>query len=138
MKNIKSKILHASLKTILTLILIMPIFGSLGFFPEPTRDLYNTDKAFNFINILTNDAAYISYLISFIFIITLFLLWTKREALAALLVAPITINIIGFHLFLDGGLLTSGAILGNVLLLLNIYFLWKNRDQYNNLLDKRS
>lgn len=127
-------IIHIVLKVILTLILISPIFGVLGFFPEPTRDLYNTDIAFNFIEVIMNDARYISYLMSLVFAVSTVLLWTKREALAAILILPITLNIVGFHLFLDGGLFTSGAIMGNVLFLLNLYFIWKNKEQYAGLI----
>ncbi len=45
-------------------------------------------------------------------------------------------NIVGFHAFLDTGLLTGGAVMGNVLALLNAYFLWKNRASYVALLEK--
>lgn len=131
------KVLHIILKIILTLILITPILGAFGIFPEPTKEMYNTDEAFNFIQILMNTANYIKYTMAIVFAVGIVLLWTKREALSAILIAPITINIVGFHLFLDGGLFTSGAIMGNILLLLNIYLLWKNKDQYNNLLKAR-
>jgi hypothetical protein len=46
------------------------------------------------------------------------------------------VNIISFHLFLDGGLLTSGAIMADVLLLINAYFLWQNRKVYSILWNK--
>ena len=67
-------------------------------------------------------------------IIALIALWTKREALAALLELPITLNVVAFHLVLDGGLLTGGALLGNIMLILNLYLLWKNRASYAVLL----
>jgi hypothetical protein len=60
----------------------------------------------------------------------------KREALASLLIFPITVNSIDIHLVLDGGLFTPGAIMGNVLLVLNIYFLCQNRPAYASLLAK--
>jgi putative oxidoreductase len=133
--NDKAKnVIHAILKVILSLILIVPIFGATGIFPEPTREQYNTELAFNFIQTLMNDASYIQYIIALVFALCIVLLWTKREALASFLIAPITINIVGFHLFLDGGLFTGGAIMGNLLLVLNIYFLWKNKGQYDSLL----
>lgn len=126
------KYLHIGLKVVLSLILFFPILGVFGIFPPPTRDLYNTDIAFAFIEMLL-ETGYINYLITIVYIVALGALWTRREALAALLVLPITVNIVGFHAFLDGGLFTAGAILGNLLLLLNLYFLWSNKAEYENL-----
>lgn len=129
------KALQIIAKIALSLILIMPILGALGVFPEATRDLYSTDQAFAFIEMLV-DVAYINYIMSVVFLIALVSLWARREALAALLLVPITINIIAFHAFLDGGLFTAGAVMANVLLSLNAYFLWKNRERYQSLLGR--
>jgi hypothetical protein len=115
----------------------MPILGTLGIFPAPTRDLYNTDAAFNFINVLMNTASYISILMAIVNTISVIALWTKREALASILMLPITANVVGFHAFLDGGLLTGGAIMGNILLVLNLYFLYINWNTINGLLIQR-
>jgi hypothetical protein len=127
------KILHIAAKVIFSLILILPVAGATGVLGEATRDLYNTDRAFAFIQALT-DVAYISYMMAVVHIIALIALWTKREALAAILVLPITLNVVGFHLVLDGGLFTAGAVLGDLMLLLNVYLLWKNREAYITLL----
>lgn len=131
-----NKIVHVFLKLILSLIIITPLFGVLGVFPEPTREMYGSDEAFNFISVLMNNANYIQYTMAFVFLLSIFFLWTRREALAAALLLPITINIVFFHLFLDGGLLTGGAVLGNILLILNIYFMWINKERYNSLFKK--
>jgi len=135
-KTGNGKIVHVALKAILSLIFILPILGATGIFPKPTREFYNTDAAFNFIQTLTQDASYIQYVMAITFFASIVLLWTGREAFAALLITPITVNIVGFHLFLDGGLLMGGSIMANILLLLNIYFLWSNRKLYNTLLQK--
>jgi hypothetical protein len=129
------KILHIVAKVIFSLILLMPVAGATGVLGEATRDLYNTDRAFAFIQMLT-DIGYISYMMAAVNVIVVTALWTKREALAAILSLPITLNVVGFHLVLDGGLFTSGAVLGDLMLLLNIYFLWKNREVYTVLLKK--
>lgn len=121
----------------LSLILLMPIIGVTGALGEATRDLYNTDQAFAFI-VMLNEVMYITYMMVAVLIIALIALWTRREALAAILIAPITLNVVAFHAFLDGGLLTAGASIGNVMFLLNAYFLWKNRDMYAHLLHPRS
>ncbi len=128
--------IHIVLKVVLSLIILMPIFGILGVFPSPTPDLYNTQEAFAFILMLM-DTKYISILNAIVFAISLYLLWTRREALAAVLIFPITVNVVAFHLVLDGGLLTGGAVLGNIMLAINIYIFWKYRAQYASLLGKR-
>lgn len=124
--------LHIASKIMLSLILLMAIVGSFGFLPPPTRDLYNTDIAFAFIEML-GEVGYINYMMAAVHLVALVALWTRREALAALLIAPITANIVGFHLVIDGGLLTGGAVLGNIVLVLNVYLLWRNRRSYESL-----
>ena len=131
------KILNIILKVILCLILMMPILGATGIFPPPTPDLYNTPQAFNFIEILMQ-TRYITYIMAMVFAASIVLLIIGRTALVALLILPITVNIVSFHLFLDGGLFTPGAIPGNILLLLNLYFLWNSRKQYAFLWEKNS
>lgn len=131
------RILHIAAKVVLSLIILMPIVGTTGLLGEATRDLYNTDIAFSFIEMLVQ-VMYINYLMAAVLIVALIALWTKREALAAILIAPITANVVAFHLVLDGGLFTAGAVLGNVMLLLNAYLLWKNRAAYKPLLQPAS
>ncbi len=131
------KIVNIVLKVLLSLILVTPILGLTGLFPPPTRDLYNTDEAFQFIQTL-EDVRYISFIMGVVHVLALVSLWSKRTALAALLILPITVNVVGFHLVLDGGLLTGGAMLGNVMLLLNAYFLWQQRRQYAPLMTATS
>jgi putative oxidoreductase len=123
------KILNIILRIVLGLLLISPILGALGVFPPPTPDLYNTPEAFEFINVLM-EGKYITYMIAVVFAIAAVAIAMNRMAFAALLILPITVNIISFHLFLDGGLFTAGAIMANVLFLINLYFLWQNRGRY--------
>ena len=131
------KVFNIILKVLLVLLLVSPILGALGFFPAPTADLYNTPQAFSFIEALTA-TGYINILIAIVFALSIILILTGRMAVAALLLLPVTVNIIAFHAFLDGGLLTVGAMMANVLLLLNLYFLWKNIDAYRALCNWRS
>ena len=44
-----------------------------------------------------NVASYIMYIIAFVHIVAIGALWTRREALAGLLILPIVVNILGFH-----------------------------------------
>ena len=130
------KILDIILKVIFSLILALPVAGATGMLGEATRELYNTDIAFEFIELLV-EVGYINWMMAAVHIIALIALWTRREALAALLVLPITLNVVGFHLVIDGGLLTAGAVLGNIMLLINLYLLWQYREAYQGLLEAR-
>lgn len=127
------KVINIALKVLLSLIMVMPILGTLGIFPAPTADLYSNPKAFAFIEALMS-AGYVNVIMAIVFALALVSLWAKRVALAALLILPLTVNIVGFHAFLDGGLLTPGAVMGDVLLALNIYFLYQQRNVYRTLL----
>lgn len=129
------KIFNIVCKVLLSLILLLPIMGALGIFPPATPDLYQTPEAFAFIEMLT-EGGYIVYINAIVFMLALFLMWTKRMPLAMLLILPITVNVVAFHAFLDGGLLTGGAFLGNIMLVLNLYFMWQGREQYQSLLSK--
>jgi hypothetical protein len=127
------KAIDIVLNVVLSLILVMPILGLVGVFPPPTQDLYNTPEAFGFIQTIT-EGRYISIIMAVLHVVALFLLWTRRTGLAALLILPITVNVVAFRAFLDGGLLTGGAILGNIMLLINAYVLWQHRREYAPLL----
>lgn len=128
------KKINIILRIVLCLIMITPILGAIGIFPAPTADLYNTTEAFAFIEMLSV-AKYITYLMALVFALAIILTAMNRMAVVALLILPITVNIVSFHAFLDGGLLTSGAIIANVLFVLNIYFLSQNRGKYKILWD---
>ena len=39
---------------------------------------------------------------------------------------------------MDGGLFIGGAVLVNVMVLINMYFLWKYRAAYRPMLEKRA
>lgn len=127
------KAIDIVLKVVLSLILVLPILGTAGVFPPPTQDLYNTPEAFQFILTL-QEVRYINIIMVIVHVIALVCLWTRREALAALLILPITVNVVAFHLVLDGGLLMAGAVLGNIMLLINVYLLWQHRQAYAPLL----
>lgn len=129
------KVVDIVLKVLLSLLIIMPIIGAFGVMPAPTADLYNSPDAFAFISILMS-SKYIMYINAIVFATAFVLMWTKRMALAAILILPITVNIVAFHLFLDGGLFTPGAIMGDLLGIINLYFIWDQREHYLPLLKK--
>ncbi len=131
------KTFYVICKVALSLLLVMPILGAFGVFPTPTADMYSNPEAFAFISAIYA-GGYIMYINAFVFAIALVSLWRGRAGFAALLILPITINIVAFHAFLDGGLLTGGALMGNLMLLLNIYFLYHHRAQYRPLCERVS
>lgn len=126
------KIVKILLRVVLCLLIITPILGVTGIFPPPTPDLYNTPQAFAFIEVLFT-SKYVMYIMSLVFGVAFVLTIMNRMAFVAILILPITVNIVAFHLFLDGGLFTQGALMADVLLLVNIFFLWQNRKVYKNL-----
>ena len=128
------KILNIILKVLLTLILVAPVMGLFQNI-QPTAEMYNNPEAFAFIQMMMN-SGYLNHAILVVFLLGAVCLWTGRVALASLLILPVTVNIVAFHAFLDGGLLVPGAIMGNVLLLLNSYFIWTSRAQLKVLLKK--
>lgn len=130
------KYIDVGLRVILSLILLMPVLGATGVLGEATADLYNTPEAFEFITLLTGLGLYINYMMVAVCVLSLIALWTGRVALAALLILPITVNVVGFHLVLDGGLFTMGALFGNIMGLINLYLLWEHRSKYRPLLRK--
>ena len=129
------RIIHVVLRVMFTLLCISPILGTLGVFPPPTPDLYTSQEAFAFIDTLLK-AKYITIIMSLVFALSIVLVWMNRIAFVAILILPFTVNIVAFHAFLDGGLFTAGAIMGNVLALINIYFLYTSRDAYIALFKK--
>ena len=132
-----SSFINVLAKVLLSLLMVAPILGVTGIFPPPTPDMYNTPEAYAFIAQLMN-ASYIMIILSGVFAVALVCLWTKRVALAALLILPLTVNIFAFHAFLDGGVFTAGAIMSNLIAVLNIYFLWQQRAVYQTLLIPRA
>lgn len=67
-------------------------------------------------------------------LLAIYALWTRREVVGALLALPISLNVVGFHFWLDGGLLTAGASMGNVMLAINLYLLYTHRDKLAQLM----
>lgn len=133
------KYIYIVAKVVFSLIILLPVVSLVGLMfgadIEPKPEYYNTPEAFLFIKLLM-DAMYITVINALVFVVGLVLLWTKRAALAAVLVFPITVNVFTFHAFMDGGLFTEGAFLGNIMFIINIYFLWYHREQYRQLLAK--
>lgn len=135
----KNKYTYTLLKILFSLIILLPVVSligiMLGYNFEPKPEYYQTIDAYNFIAVLM-DTMYITVINALVFAVGLVLLWTKRTALAAVIIFPITVNVVAFHAFLDGGLFTGGALMGNIMLLINLYFFWYHWKQYAQLIAK--
>jgi len=127
------KITNLILRIVLALILLMPIGGALGFFPEPTAEMYSTTESWEFIFALMQ-TGYMMPLISVCFALSAILLFTGHQALSALILLPLTVNVVAFHWFLDATPISAASSLAYVLLVLNLYLLWYNRQRYEGLL----
>jgi hypothetical protein len=126
------KILSIVLRVLLILLLLMPIGGVLGFFPEPTADMYTTPEAWAFMSALMS-TGYMMPLMVVVFVACAILMIIGRTALAAILLAPITVNIVAFHIFLDATPISANSSMAYVFLALNAFFLWENRKKYKAL-----
>ncbi|HLW32213.1 MAG TPA: hypothetical protein VKX40_08115 [Aequorivita sp.] len=96
-------------------------FIHFNFVPTPTF----TEEATNFMNSLDNTGYVLLVLGAFEIIIGLLLLFKKWVSFALILLAPITLNILLFHMFLD----SPGILLAMIVVGLNgmlIYKHWKN------------
>jgi TctA family transporter len=133
------KYLNIFLKFVFSIMILLPVASLvgilLGYDIQPKPEYYNNPEAYNFIKVLM-DSMYITVINAIIFTVGFILLWTKRVALASALILPITVNIVAFHAFLDGGLFTAGAVMGNIMFLLNIYFIWQERQSFKPLLSR--
>lgn len=125
------KILRIVLRVLVCLLLLTPILGATGVFPAPTADLY-TPSGWAFMSAIMA-TPHMFPLIAITCGVSLVFFLMRRDALAAVILAPLTVNVIGFHAFVDTGLLSPSASLGIVLLVCNAFFLWDNRKKYKVL-----
>ena len=125
------KITRILLRVLLGLLLLLPILGTAGVFPAPTADLY-TPSGWAYMEALMN-AGYVMPLLGLTFFAALVLTAFNRMALVAVILAPVTVNIICFHAFVDTGLISPSASLGILLFIFNTFFLWDNRKKYKVL-----
>ena len=108
---------------------ILTLFGLnkfLGFLPMPPLP----PEAGEFMMALAKSG----YILPIVGVVQIFvgvlLLSGRFVPLALLLLAPISVNIISFHLFLDIAGIGGAAMVT----ILNIYLLWQNKDKYQSVL----
>lgn len=120
------------LRILLGLFLVMPLLAMTGVIPQPTAEMYS-EPGWKFISALM-ETGYMMPLVSIANIVCGVLLLANRTALAAIMLVPLTINIVLFHVFLDASPISAGAIPAYVLLFGNIIFLYQNRSKYRGLI----
>lgn len=119
------------MRVLLCLLLVTPILGTLGVFPAPTADLYSPD-GWAMMQALMN-STYMMPLLGLLCFVCLVLVIMNKTALAAVLLAPMTVNVMLFHAVVDDNIFKISSIMGWMLFILNVYFLWINWDKYKTL-----
>ena len=108
---------------------ILVILGVMAFMNLPLPDFY-PPKALAFLQAL-GDTGYMSYVTGIIQILVGLMFITRRYvALGAVILMPISFNIVIFHLFLD----LKTIIPGLIIFALNIFILYTEHDKYKSLL----
>lgn len=110
----------------------MPVLALFGIMPQPSAEMYS-ESGWQFIKALM-DTGYMMPLVQIANVMCGILLLANRTALAAVMLVPLTINIILFHFFLDAAPISAAAIPAYVLLVGNIVFLYQNRSKYTQIL----
>ena len=112
--------------------IILVILGVMAFMNLPLPDFY-PPKALAFLQAL-GDTGYMSYVTGIIQILVGLMFITKRYvALGTILLAPIIVNILLFHLFLN----LAGIIPGLIFTALEIFVVWSGWDKYKEILKGR-
>lgn len=111
--------------------ILLAVLGSFSFMNLPIPNY--PDKAKAFMVALSN-TGYINYVIGIVFMIVgVMFIFGRFLALGALLLAPISFNIILFHVFLD----ISSIPLGLLVALLNGFIAYTQRDKYKQLFNSK-
>ena len=109
--------------------IILVILGVMAFMNLPLPDFY-PPKALAFLQAL-GDTGYMNYVTGIIQILVGLMFITRRYvALGAVILMPISFNIVIFHLFLD----LKTIIPGLIIFALNIFILYTEHDKYKSLL----
>lgn len=108
-------------------LIIMGLTKLISFNFMPTPDL--TQEAANFMSSLNNTGYVLTFLGILEIFIGLLLILNKWVPFALILLAPITVNVLLFHLFLD----SPGLLLAVIVVLLNIILIYKHWKVYRPL-----
>ena len=127
--NLRNRKLVRTVQIVLGLYLVfVAVSGFFQFLPPPQFN----EAATAFFTALFN-TGYLFYLMSLVFLVSgLMFIFNKWSAFGAVLLAPITVNIILFHLFLD----FTGWWMALIFSILNIYLLVIHWPRYRMMFSK--
>ncbi|MBS3156863.1 hypothetical protein J4442_01675 [Candidatus Woesearchaeota archaeon] len=109
--------------------IILVVLGTMAFMNLPLPGFY-LPKALAFLQAL-GDTGYMNYIMGIIQILVGLMFITRRYvALGAIILMPISFNIVIFHLFLD----LKTIIPGLIIFALNVFILYTEHDKYKSLL----
>ena len=109
--------------------IILVVLGTMAFMNLPLPGFY-LPKALAFLQAL-GDTGYMNYVTGIIQILVGLMFITRRYvALGAIILMPISFNIVIFHLFLD----LKTIIPGLIIFALNVFILYTEHDKYKSLL----
>ena len=109
--------------------IILVVLGTMAFMNLPLPGFY-LPKALAFLQAL-GDTGYMNYVTGIIQILVGLMFITRRYvALGAVILMPISFNIVIFHLFLD----LKTIIPGLIIFALNVFILYTEHDKYKSLL----
>lgn len=107
------------------------IFAGLNKFFEFTQMMTLSESAMNFMGAMAATNYFVPFL-GFVEVLCGFMLWFQRSTpLAALMLAPWSLNVILFHVFLDPATILPALIIAAA----NVYFLVKNKPLYQPVFD---
>ncbi len=106
--------------------------GFLNFIPPPPKPM--AEGAMNFIGALMKTGYMFQLIAGTQLIVGALLLANRFVPLALVLIAPVVVNIVAFHLFLE----SSGLVIAIIVLALEIYLVWVYRKAFRPMLTLRS
>ncbi len=115
--------------------LVFFVFGLNGFFnfiPQPKTPM--SEGAVAFAGALMKTGYMFPLIAGTQVIVGALLLLNRFVPLALVLIAPIVVNIVAFHVFLEH----SGLVIAIVVLLLEVYLVWAYRKAYRPMLTMRA
>lgn len=127
------KITAHILRILLGVFLLMPVLALFGVIPQPSAEMYS-EAGWEFMKALM-DTGYMMPFIQISNVLCGILLLANRTALAAVMLVPLTLNIILFHIFLDATPVSASSSPAYILLIGNIIFLHQNRAKYKSILE---
>lgn len=111
--------------------LYLTFFGLIGYFVTLPPPPYN-EAALAFLGALFA-TGYIFHAVSVVFVLSgLSFLFNRWSAFGALLLTPVTVNILLFHLFLD----VTGLGLALIPIILNLYLGWVQWPHYQRIFER--